>query len=222
MSVEHTDPTIAVVPPLPSPRRRFEEDDEFYIAEAIEVGKKSLERIPVRYADAVVSEPAVAEYVRSLVNQARQAGRLGSAISRGRSLLLVGGTGSGKSYQSYAAIRALAVCGARCNWMFISAADLYAKLRPRPGVDSEQEFERYARAGFLVLDDLGAAKGSEWTEEINYRLINFRYEQVKPTLITSNVPPKQLAAVVGERVASRLVEMADRVVLSGPDRRRSA
>lgn len=90
---------------------------------------------------------------------------------------------------------------------------------PRPGVDSEQEFERYSRASLLVLDDLGAAKTTEWTEEINYRLVNYRYERDLPTLITSNVPPKQLGAAMGERVASRLIEMTSRVILAEADRR---
>jgi DNA replication protein DnaC len=218
-----SDPTIALVKPLPHPRRPYQGDDEHHLDEAINVGKRSLKDIPIRYAEAVVTVPEIVAYVRSLVEGSRERhDMIGSAIVRGRSLLLVGATGTGKSYQAYGAIRALAVSGARCSWVFTSAADLYAQLRPRPHVDSEQEFEKYTRASFLVLDDLGAAKGSEWTEEINYRLINHRYEREKPTLITSNVPPKQLATAVGERVASRLAEMCDRVVLSGPDRRRTA
>jgi DNA replication protein DnaC len=221
-----TDPTVALVEPLPLPRRPFESDDEMYIAEAIELGTKSLVDIPIRYQDATVTVPAIAEYVRSLVARSREVApqrlvRIGPAITVGKSLLIIGPTGVGKSFESYGVIRALAVSGARVNWVFTSAADCYAKLRPRPSVDSEHEFERYANAGFLVLDDLGAAKSSEWVEEINYRLINFRYEREKPTLVTSNVQPKDLKASIGDRVASRLVEMADRVVLSGPDRRRT-
>lgn len=217
-----SDPVIALVKPLPHPRQPYQGDDEYHLEEAIRVGKVSLKDIPSRYQDAVVTVPEIQDYVRALIEGSRLRHEMvGSAITRGRSLLLVGPTGTGKSFQSYGVVRALAVSGARCSWMFTSAADLYARLRPRPGVDSEQEFERYSRVGFLVLDDLGAAKGSEWTEEINYRLINYRYEREKPTLVTSNVPPKQLAAALGERVASRLVEMADRVVLTGPDRRRA-
>lgn len=219
------DPTVVLVEPLPLPRLPYETDDEMYLAEAIARGQDSLNEIPIRYRDATVTVPAVAEYVRALVARSRETGarkvRIGPAITVGKSLLLIGPTGTGKTHESYGVIRALAVSGARVSWMFTAAADCYAKLRPRSGVDSEQEFERYANAGFLVLDDLGAAKSSEWVEEINYRLINFRYEREKPTLITSNVPPKLLTASVGDRVASRLVEMADRVVLTGPDRRRA-
>ncbi|GHI91641.1 hypothetical protein TPA0905_11120 [Streptomyces olivaceus] len=43
-----------------------------------------------------------------------------------------------------------------------------------------------------------------------------------PTLITTNLPMEQLRATLGDRVASRLAEMTDRVILEGPDRRRRA
>ncbi len=219
-----SDPTIAVVDPIPFPGSSFPDgDDSMWLNQAVETGLKGVaDHVPVRYQTATASDPAVAEWVRGLVAGSREVSRATAGIRRGPSLLIVGAVGTGKTWQAYGAIRALAVSGAYCGWLFTSAADLYACLRPRPGIDSEQEFERFAHCGLLVLDDLGVAKGSEWTEEVNYRLINHRYEHEKPTLITSNVPPKQLAAALGARVASRLMEMTTQVVLKGPDRRRSA
>ncbi len=41
-----------------------------------------------------------------------------------------------------------------------------------------------------------------------------------PTLITTNLPTEQLRVALGDRVASRLAEMTERVILKGPDRRR--
>lgn len=196
--------------------------DKWWLEDCIERGQKSQERIPARYRDAVVDVPAVADWVRKLVEIAEDEGRTVPRIMTGPSLLLIGNTGAGKTFQAFGAVRALSVCGAGCSWMVTTAADMYAQLRPRHKVDSEAEFERYTKSELLVLDDLGAAKGSEWNEEINYRLINYRYEHQKPTLITSNVPPKGLASVLGERVASRLVEMTDRVVIQGADRRLKA
>jgi DNA replication protein DnaC len=181
-----------------------------------------MEAIPAHYRAAVVDVPEVASWIQHLVELALVEKRLIPRIHAGPSLLLVGATGTGKTHQAYGAVRALSVCGAQCSWLVTTAADFYAQLRPRPQVDSETEFRKFADSGLLVLDDLGAAKGTEWNEEINYRLVNHRYENELPTLITSNVPPKNLAAVLGERVASRLVEMAERVVLKGADRRLNA
>ncbi|MGW7001338.1 ATP-binding protein [Streptomyces sp. NPDC054933] len=137
-----------------------------------------------------------------------------------RSLLVVGPTGTGKTHYAYAVLRAIADTGAPITWAAYTAADLYAALRPRAGRDSEAEFEAISKAQVLFVDDLAAAKLTEWTEEVTYRLINHRYEQCLPGIFTSNVPPAQLRDALGERIASRLTEMCERVVLKGDDRRK--
>lgn len=196
--------------------------DRYALRDAFVQGRRFTERIPVRYANAVPDAPEVVTWVRELVAAAARFEIGPPRIEQGRSLLLIGGTGSGKTYQALGAVRALAHSGATASYMVTTSADLYAALRPRHRVDAEEEFERYARASVLVLDDLGAAKGTEWTEEVNYRIVNYRYERAKPTLITTNVPAKGLQAALGERVVSRLIEMADRVDIKGADRRIAA
>ncbi|MFE7233965.1 ATP-binding protein [Streptomyces sp. NPDC057596] len=137
-----------------------------------------------------------------------------------RSLLIVGPTGTGKTHEAYSVLRAIAETGRATGWAAYTAADLYARLRPRTGRDSEAEFEAIADTDVLFVDDLGAAKLTEWTEEVTYRLINHRYEQCRPGIFTSNVPPIQLRDVLGERIASRLTEMCERIALKGDDRRK--
>ena len=179
--------------------------------------------IPARYADATATDPAIADWVERVAERANadSTGHIGVFARRGPSILILGPTGVGKTHQAYGALRTLATLGVRAPWVAVSAADLYARLRPRHGVDSETEFRSITDAPLLLVDDLGAAKTSEWVEEINYRLVNWRYERELPTVLTSNVPPKELSAVLGERVASRLVEMTDRITLKGGDRRRA-
>lgn len=193
--------------------------DPHWLDESTDKGRESHSRIPARYRGAIVDVPEVADWVRALVDHAAGQRRTVPRIDAGPSLLLIGATGTGKTHTAFGAVRALTVSGALCPWQALTAADLYARLRPRHGVDSEAEFDKVSRAGLLVLDDLGAAKGTEWNEEVNYRLVNYRYENELPTLVTSNVPPRDLGGALGERVASRLVEMATRVVLRGADRR---
>lgn len=199
-----------------------EDRDPYFVRDNIELGRERCEKfIPARYAESVVDVPEVVDWVRQVVQSAARS-RSGAPVVRGGpSVLLLGGTGTGKTHQAFGALRAISESGVACRWTFSTAADIYAKLRPRHRVDSEAEFDRFATAPLLVIDDLGAAKATEWTEEVNYRLINHRYSHGLSTLITSNVPPKDLGAAVGERVASRLIEMCERVVLKGNDRRRT-
>ncbi|MFF5404575.1 ATP-binding protein [Streptomyces misionensis] len=182
------------------------------------------ERIPFIYRNAIADQPDVKAWADSLAAASRQqsAGRIMPSVGRHRSLLLLGPTGTGKTHQAYGVLRYLAPTGINWNWTATSSADMYAALRPRAGVDSETEFRKYAHARLLLLDDLGAAKSSEWTEEINFRLINHRYENQLPTILTSNVLPAELMDRVGDRVSSRLIEMCDRIVIKGTDRRKQA
>lgn len=168
-------------------------------------------RVPRRFANATPDEHATA-----------WAQKVAADPHGSRSLLLLGPTGTGKTHRAYATLRALAETGSPLPWRAFTAPDLYSHLRPHDGRSSEAEFEKVADVPMLFLDDLGAAKVTEWTEEITYRLINRRYEQCLPGIFTSNVPPPKLREYLGDRVASRLTEMCDCVAVQGADRRKRA
>jgi DNA replication protein DnaC len=178
------------------------------------------ERIPVRYRDAIADQGDVLRWLNQIVLGATERADGLLTITTGPSLLLLGPTGTGKTWQAYGTVRALAGRGIATRWEAVSAVDLYARLRPRYGVDSEAEFRTVANAGLLFLDDFGAAKASEWTEDINYRLINHRYERDLPTLIATNLVPGEFSAAFGDRVTSRLAQMCIRAALKGEDRRK--
>ncbi|MGW1286844.1 ATP-binding protein [Streptomyces sp. NPDC002586] len=178
-------------------------------------------RIPARYRRALADHPQITTWADQIARAGRP-GPTGPGIAEGPSLLIAGPTGTGKTYQAYGAVRALLTRGVRLRWEATTSADLHARLRPRAGHDGERELQTLSRSQLLLLDDLGAAKTSEWTEELTYRLINHRYEHMLPTLITTNLPTAELRVALGDRVASRLAEMTERVVLTGPDRRRTA
>lgn len=134
------------------------------------------------------------------------------------SLLLVGVTGVGKSYQAYGALR-VAMTLRPGTWKATTYADFTASLRPN-AKDPDAALKTLREADMLLLDDLGTAKHTEWVEEITYRLLNARYEAMKPSIFTTNIPLTQLREAVGDRIASRLVETTTIVPMLGDDRRR--
>lgn len=182
--------------------------------------------VPVHYAGAVADDTHVLQWVAELKANALQRQRAHggpvATVNHGRSLILLGPTGTGKTYQAYAAIRELAITGVAARWEVTTAPDMYGALRPRHGIDSEAEFRRYRSAAILLVDDLGASKVTEFTEDVNFRLIDWRYKHHLPTLFTSNALPKDLADRLGARVASRLREMCQSIPVLGQDRRRGA
>ncbi|MCX5112185.1 ATP-binding protein [Streptomyces sp. NBC_00378] len=175
---------------------------------------------PPRYRRADATHPAVQQWADAVAAAPDTAG----------SLLLTGTTGTGKTHQAYGAFRRIAAAGSTHPYEIraLTAADMNGLLRvngsPR-GV--EEELRRLCRIPLLLLDDLGSAKATEWTEETTYRLINERYNTCKPTLYTSNLPAKaddgrDLTAALGDRIVSRLSEDTAVVAMTGPDRRRAA
>jgi len=88
------------------------------------------------------------------------------------------------------------------------------KARFRDGT-SRQLAGKVSRKFFLIMDDLGAEQGTEWVQKELYLLINSRYESKLPTVVTTNCAGDELAQQVGERVADRLREMCEPVVLGG-------
>lgn len=168
------------------------------------------ERFPQRFRDAAPTDPRVSEWLDLFAADPTTAPWL----------LLFGTTGTGKTHQAYAAMRAAVLIHPETHWANSTFPDFAASLRPRSGIDSEAEMERYRDADLLLLDDVGTAKHSEWIEEITYRLFNGRYEAMRPTIVTTNLSLPELAKHLGDRVAGRLSETSMRVLLEGQDWRR--
>lgn len=152
-------------------------------------------------------------------------------------IYLTGPVGVGKTHTAYAALAAWCMTtgvvpqpgGVSHNYGLTSrygptvhtvrATTLLDQLRP--GVDNARDVVADCqRVKLLYIDDLGAEKPSEWTQERLYEVIDERYVGCMPLIVTSNLPPKALAEHVGERTASRLAEMCTLVALTGADRRR--
>lgn len=173
---------------------------------------------PYRYRQATATHPDVHAWADRAAANIRGAGIL----------VLHGNIGTGKTHQAYGALRRIAEAGPR-NFQMIAttAPDLYGLLRPG-GSDkgSEHELKRLMQIPLLLLDDLGTEKLSEFTEEATYRIVNHRYNESLPLLITTNLPIKtgtpthDLVTRLGERLASRLAQTATTVTFDGPDLRR--
>lgn len=79
--------------------------------------------------------------------------------------------------------------------------------------------DRARSTRFLVLDDIGAERVTEWVSEQLFTLINHRHDQELDTLFTSNLSPEELAARIGERTVWRIMEMCEVQRLDGPNLR---
>jgi len=118
--------------------------------------------------------------------------------------------------------------------LFVRVPDLVSQIRATFNYKSgqinieEQETERsiiekYSKVDFLVLDDFGAEKITDWSFSVLYLIIDNRYNNYKKTIITSNYPLNQLAEKLGDdRIPSRIRAMCYIVKMGGKDKRKPA
>lgn len=135
----------------------------------------------------------------------------------GRNLVMLGPVGTGKSYAAVAACRP--ACSAGLGVQFLPVDELLDLLRPG---GPEGALYDLADIDRLIVDDIGAERETDWTADRLFALINRRWLEELPTIVTSNLEPAALEQRVGPRLFSRLVGNDALVLrLSGSDRRRS-
>lgn len=102
---------------------------------------------------------------------------------------------------------------------FITVPNILRNLRAvYSGHLTEKEVMRpLEETRWMVLDDLGVEKTSEWNLQILYELINTRYENNLVTIFTSNLSLDDIAQKLGDRIASRISGMAKVLELAGQD-----
>ena len=88
----------------------------------------------------------------------------------------------------------------------------------------QKEFDFYAKAPVLVIDDLGEGRRdngslSSWAQEKLFTLINYRYENMLTTIVTSTLDPFRLGEVIGLPARSRLGEMCQFMHIKDTDHR---
>ncbi len=136
-------------------------------------------------------------------------------------LLVTGTYGCGKTHLAAAVTQELVGRGKAV--LFQIVPDLLDHLRatfgPRSPVAYDQLFEDVRNAPCLVLDDLGAQNATAWALEKLYQILNHRYNNRLPTVITTNVPLEDL----DPRLRSRLTDesLVRRVAITAPDYRGS-
>lgn len=140
---------------------------------------------------------------------------------RRKSLLLHGKYGVGKTGLAVALLRdEIKHTG---GGLFFTVPSLLDAIRstysPNAQHDEREIIAAVKDAPFLVLDDLGAERVTDWVQEKLFTVINHRHDEDLPTVFTSNLDLAQLAEHLGERTTWRIAEMAEVIEVKGPNLR---
>jgi DNA replication protein DnaC len=142
--------------------------------------------------------------------------------AQGSGLLLWGRPGVGKSHLAVAIALALLEKGVCVR--LVPVPDFLSELRDglRQNVATGKTMGRLTTVPLLVLDDLGAENDTTWANETLYLLINCRYQNLLPLVVTTNRDLNDLEKSLGERTVSRLLEICVPLEVKGQDRRKQA
>jgi DNA replication protein DnaC len=133
-------------------------------------------------------------------------------------LLLQGGYGVGKTHLAAAIANFAAQSGVPT--LFLTVPDLLDELRSgySDGVGGfERRFEQVRGAPLIVLDDFGTQNATEWSREKLFQILNHRYINRLPVVVTTNMAVEE----IDPRLRSRLLdpELVDRIYIQAPDYR---
>lgn len=111
-----------------------------------------------------------------------------------RSLYVVGDIGAGKTYLCSCLCTDLVRKGVKVLWRNMS--DVLREIRgcfDRRDVSEVEVIRGFVKPWVLVLDDLGKERPTEWAVEQLFSIVNARYDEGKPTIVTTNYNSEELA-----------------------------
>ena len=125
------------------------------------------------------------------------------AAGEARCALLQGSFGNGKSHLAIAALREWGGLETGYFWKVPLFLQMLKTRAFDDGEPLDDVLNPYANGTSLVVfDDLGAENKTEWAAEQLFRVLDGRYDNRAPTIITTNVRPDQL----DQRILSRYRE----------------
>lgn len=159
----------------------------------------------------------VVDYVGALVDDERDPQR---------GYLFYGVPGTGKSLLACIVLNELILHRNRSGRFLSLSMKYFQQLRDTYSAESErygrtwQILEELCGMPYLVLDDFGVQRGTDWEMEMLYNLVDGRYSEERFTLVTTNQPLEDLQGLAhGSRIYSRLLEMCYLVDMTGEDYR---
>lgn len=155
------------------------------------------------------------------------AGGIMAGVREGRGAYVFGPVGTGKTHLASAVARMAVDDGMRVR--VTDMPGIIARLKGTFGTQTSEEdvLSGLSRCGLLVIDDLGKEPPTDWTLTQVFRVVNDRYETMRPVVVTSQYDLKALGGRLSRNgdvdtalaIVSRLSEMCAKHEMRGADRR---
>ncbi len=157
---------------------------------------------------------AAADKMAAVLARCRSFAESGPSITNG--LIFLGKTGLGKTHLSLAIANEMLKIGYGVIYGtaqgFLSAIE-----KEHFGRAEGDTLELLCECDLLIIDDLGAEFSTQFTISALYNLLNNRMMEGKPTIISTNLTPTELAGIYGERISSRIIGGFEPLKFEGSD-----
>lgn len=111
----------------------------------------------------------------------------------GTGLIFIGKYGTGKTHLAFAIANSLLIQGVPVIYeTFINLMEKLKESYSNNNLDYYEIIRLYCECDLLIIDDLGKERLSEWVLEKLFQIINTRYENMLPIIITTNYTEKEL------------------------------
>lgn len=174
--------------------------------------------IPKRYTDASIAD--LKDPMRKIVSE--YCSNFSTISKNGWGFFIWGDVGVGKTHTA-SVIGNTLIETCLIPVLFTSIGDLSSRVRL--GIQEKDSGERLwhkaQTADFLILDDFGTERSTDWVKENVYLTINARYESKLPTVITSNQSLEDISKTYSPQISSRIREANKILFFAGEDLRKS-
>lgn len=130
------------------------------------------------------------------------------AMELGANFVFCGKPGAGKTHLACAIANAV-MRQHGASALFITVFDVIQRVKATYGDKDQSErtvMRSFVEPDLLILDEVGVQFGTDHEKVIITDLINRRYNDMRPTIILSNLDETELGMFLGERVMDRMFE----------------
>jgi DNA replication protein DnaC len=132
-------------------------------------------------------------------------------------LLMIGKRGVGKTHLAQAIAERLLAANQSVFFSQVGGMlGLWRSWFDHPTLLWQPSYNRAREFPFVILDDLGAERTTEWSQDVLLQFLDYRYDNRLPTVITTNVDlkdfPARYTGGTGQRIGDRTYDTGTRLV----------
>lgn len=206
-------------------KRKYEEAERLRRAEQEKIDSLRRMNIPRDYWGKLFDsyKPQNASQQKALEVAQRFVKGWDKAVAGGYGLFFLGACGTGKTHLACAVMQSL-MSSRQIESQYLRIADIIQHIRSSWRQDSEESdnsiIRRYVDLPLLVIDELGVQAGSDNERQLLFLIVDSRLSECRPTIFISNLTSKDIATVIGERLADRIQSKNVPLVLAGKSMRK--